>query len=63
MALKIYNWTAKRAGAFITINGYDEDGRPCKRTRVTSIVGEGGRILATQEFGVPTELVPIAAEG
>ena len=35
--MDIYRWTAKRAGAAITIHGLDANGRPVKVTGITSV--------------------------
>lgn len=35
--MDVYNWTAKRAGAAITVHGFDPDGKPVKIVGIKSI--------------------------
>lgn len=58
----LYNWTAKRAGALITVYGRElgegqGQHRDVRLTRVTSVeVERSGRVVAVPEFGELVEL-------
>lgn len=56
--LKIWNWTATRSGAHLTVKGEDEYGRPCTRTNVLAIEPQNAKVIAVQDGNVFTELLP-----
>jgi hypothetical protein len=48
---KITNWSARRAGAGLTITGTGPGGSPVKLTRVVSIDGGAAGIVAKRDQG------------
>lgn len=60
--MDVYNWTAKRAGAAITVHGLDPDSKPVKLVGIKSIFPTAlatafGAILAEDEAGVRHRLM------
>ncbi|WP_309628772.1 hypothetical protein [Brevundimonas sp.] len=55
------NWSARRSGGRITINGLDETGHPEKVPNVDTIVIDAGEIIATDKNGEKWRLGRVAA--
>ncbi len=58
--MRIFSWTARRAGGHITISGKDSGGASVKIAGVGRIAPRGDRIFATDRDGDEHELVVIA---
>lgn len=48
---KIYEWTAKRSGPAITVDGTDEKSNDFHKTGITEIVSDGAVVIARHPDG------------